>query len=95
MQKQVVTTRIALNDKIQSFILLTETIEAKPSKHMIHYIGSEMVDMVDCTRYDAKRFNEYIQEARTIVSIEQIEPSIKQPSLFEAMASIFKPFNQY
>ncbi len=95
MQKQVVTTRIALNDKIQSFILLTETIEAKPSKHMIHYIGSEMVDMVDCTRYDAKRFNEYIQEARTIVSIEQIEPSIKQPSIFEAMASIFKPFNQY
>lgn len=95
MQKQVVTTRIALNDKIQSFILLTETIEAKPSKHMIHYIGSEMVDMVDCTRYNAKRFNEYIQEARTIVSIEQIEPSVKQPSLFEAMASIFKPFNQY
>ena len=94
MINQVVTTRIVLNEKIQSFILLTETIEAKPSKHMIHYIGSEMVDMVDCSRYDAKRFNDYIQEARTIVSIEQIEPSIKQPSLFEAMASIFKPFNQ-
>lgn len=94
MQKQVVTTRIALNDKIQSFILLTETVEDKPVKHMIHYIGSEMVDMIDCTNYDAKRFNEYIQEARTIISIEQLEPTIKQPSLFEAMASIFKPFNQ-
>lgn len=94
MISQVVTTRIVLNDKIQSFILLTETIEDKPSKHMIHYIGSEMVDMVDCTRYNAKKFNDYIQEARTIISIEQIEPTIKQPSLFEAMASIFKPFNQ-
>lgn len=95
MTNQVVTTRIALNEQIQSFILLTETIEDKPSKHMIHYIGSEMVDMVDCTRYNAKQFNDYIQEARTIISIEQIEPTIKQPSIFEAMASIFKHFNQY
>jgi hypothetical protein len=94
MTSQVVTTRIVLNEKIQSFILLTETIEAKPSKHMIHYIGSEMVDMVDCSRYDAKKFNDYIQDARSIVSIEQIEPTIKQPSLFEVMSSIFKPLNQ-
>jgi hypothetical protein len=94
MTNQVVTTRIVLNEQIQSFILLTETIEAKPSKHMIHYIGSEMVDMVDCSRYDAKRFNDYKQEARTNVSIERIEPTIKQPSLFDAMARIFKPFNQ-
>ena len=94
MTNQVVTTIVVLNDKIQSFILLTETIEAKPSKHMIHYIGSEMVDMVDCSRYSAKQFNDYIQDARSIVSIEQIEPSIKQPSLFEVMSSIFKPFNQ-
>lgn len=94
MTSQVVTTRIVLNEQIQSFILITMTVEANPSKHMIHYIGSEMVDMVDCSRYNAKKFNDYIQEARTIVTIEQIEPTIKHPSLFESMASIFKPFNQ-